>query len=164
MRWPQYYYCNGLGTQKMKDPCYPVTFNNKAPWQQTHQPQKHQGKALRLELLEDVMCVWGTATRVQAISHSTSPGLPGCVLAHDHQNWEDQQLDNSQLAFSCHQHTVLMPPVVFSFVSFLAFSREGCEPICYGIGPIHWNLENDNSLRSIDIPITMRSVQELFFS
>lgn len=50
MRWPQYVYCNGLGTQNMKGPCHSVVFNNKSPWGQTHQAQKHQEKVLRLEL------------------------------------------------------------------------------------------------------------------
>jgi len=32
------------------------------------------------------------------------------------------------------------------FVSFLEISGEGCEPICFGNGPVLWSMETNNSL------------------
>ena len=72
----------------MRGPCYPVVFNNKSPWQQTHQTQKHRG-ALRPDLTQrSKTCDGSIFVSAQVISRSACPGLQWCVVGPDCQIWK----------------------------------------------------------------------------
>ena len=72
----------------MRGPCHPVVFNNKSPWQQTHQTQKHWG-ALRPDLTQrSKTCDGSIFVSVQVISRSACPGLQWRIVGPDHQIWK----------------------------------------------------------------------------
>lgn len=99
MRWPQYVYCNGLGTQNMKDPCHSWFSIINHPGGRPIKLKSTKKKRWDLSWLEDLKCVGNSCTRRQA-SH-TQPALDCCPvmcpgsLTITFQHQKDQHLDNS---------------------------------------------------------------------
>lgn len=167
--WPQYYYWNGLGAQNMKSPCHPIVFtpdgkptNSTRLWERT----------LRLELdWGPQVCQGNGWMRAHRSSILSLPWFQWWVLdpwPMDFKTKKDQNLDNNHMSSpgSLQLLPTQLPDVSCDllFVSFLEISGEGCEPVYFGNGPIHWSMETNTSLWSKEIFIAFKSIQKSFLS
>lgn len=114
MRWPRYYYCNGLGTQNMKGPCHSGVFNNKSLG--ADPPiSKTSRKSAETWAWASEVCQESSRVRGRAISHSACLGLLWCILGPWPSHFKTKRtsiwitaIHHCRVAFSCCWHTVLI--------------------------------------------------------
>ena len=115
MRWPQYYYWNGLGAQNMRGPCHPIVFNNKSPWWQTHNLKSTEKEHLDLSWPEDPKCARASYKRAWVIHTQADLSAVVCPgpLAIGFQNQRIRicslltAIRHCQVAFSCCQRCLM---------------------------------------------------------